>query len=123
MPDIKELANPHDKITLDCEDIDAARIAVLLVGRGQYCIIGDEMPLFLFGGHEQWFQKTYGKSLDDLSDSVDPMRVAAVLKSFSLVHGGRSSVNDPVGYAHHMAAGIEKRQEENANMPPVQSAD
>lgn len=32
MSDIREVTNPHDKIIIDCADMDAARAAVLCMG-------------------------------------------------------------------------------------------
>lgn len=80
MADIREMANPHDKITLDCADIDAARLAVLVVGNGKYSIVGDEMPLFIVGGAEEWISKTYGVGIQEFYDSVSRERLAAVLE-------------------------------------------
>jgi hypothetical protein len=103
MTDIREVINPHDKITIDCSDMDAAQLAVLFVGNGKYGIEGDDgLPLLLLGGSEEWSQKVHGKSMGEWSDSISEERLKAALLSMELT-GRRSSISDPVGYAHKIA--------------------
>lgn len=101
----REVTNPHDKITIDYSDPEAAQIAVLLVGGGAYGI-ADEMPIFILGGSEEWAQETYGKSLADFADTVSSERVIKALRSMQLEHV-RSSMSDPVGKAHGYADAME----------------
>ena len=105
--DIREVINPHDKITIDCADEDAARLAVLVVGNGAYGI-ENCLPLLLLGGSEEWAKNTFGKSLQEWADTVSEERLATALESMSLV-GERSSISDPVGHAHRMAEKIRQR--------------
>jgi hypothetical protein len=105
MSDIRKMVNPHDEITIDCTDIDAARIAVLVVGMGAYCIENDEMPLFVFGGAERWFSEKYGMDVNAFIVSVSRERVAAAMESMTLI-GYQTSLSDPVSKAHRIAASI-----------------
>lgn len=105
MSDIREVANPHDAIFVDCGDMEAARLAVLAVGMGAYGIEGDDgLPILLWGA-DTWVQETYQMSLEEWMASVDKLRVATALESFSLC-GERSSISDPVGKAHRLAQSI-----------------
>jgi hypothetical protein len=109
MSDRREITNPHDKMTIDCTDMDAARVAVIVLGNGAYGISGDDgLPILLFGGAEHWAQETYGKSIQQFLDSVEPENLAAVLETIQL-ESGRSSINDSVGTAHKWAANIRKK--------------
>lgn len=103
----RNVINPHDAITISYEDIDAARIALLVVGNGAYCIEGDDMPILRFGGGEEWCQKTYGKTMSEWFDTVSRERICTALESMALV-GKRSSTTDPVGHAHELAESMRK---------------
>ncbi len=113
MDNRKELINLHDKITLDCSNVPAAQMAVLILGNGAYGIEDDVLPLLLFGTAEKWCQEKYGKSLDEWMDTIDLADVAIVFESFQLEHE-RSSVSDPVGRAHEYAVAIRKKLAEQA---------
>lgn len=82
------IVNPSDAYTLETDSFEAAALATLLVGRGQYALEalddgGKEMPLFLFGGLEEWwtatFKKTFSASVDDAL--VNPAAVIAAADS------------------------------------------
>jgi hypothetical protein len=106
MADIREVTNPHDKITIDCMDMDAARLAVLYVGDGWYGIDGEGgMPILAMGASETWAKETYKKSLQEWAESIEAERLATALESMQLV-GERSSLSDPVKNAHEMAKQI-----------------
>lgn len=51
---ILEIANPSDKATIDCTNLLAAQLAVLIIGNGKYGIIDNAgengMPPFILGG-------------------------------------------------------------------------
>lgn len=105
----REVINPHDKIFIEYSDKEAAQVAILLIGNGQYGIDGDDgLPLLLFGGHEEWSEKTYGKSFDEWLGIISMERVALALDSMR-IDGERSSLYDPVGNAHKMAKRIRNR--------------
>jgi len=109
MGDIREMVNPHDKITLLCTDIDAARLAVLFIGNGRYCIDNDEMPIFIFGGSEKWIEEKYSMPFDGFVKSISSERLIVALRSFRAPNGVSSTV-DPVSFAHKLADRIEKSQ-------------
>lgn len=104
----RKVINPHDEITIGYDDVDAARIALLIVGAGAYCIEGDDMPLFVFGGSEEWVQKTYNMPMGDWLGTVSKERICAALESMAIV-GYRSSMSDPVGNAHKVAARMREK--------------
>jgi hypothetical protein len=102
--DIREVTNPSDKITIDCTDMDAARVAVLLVGKGMYGIAGkDGLPLFVMFSVDYWIEKTYNMDTKTWFNSISFERIATALASMTLV-GERTSMNDIVDLAHQMAA-------------------
>lgn len=108
MENRKELINPHDKITLDCSNVQAAQMAVLILGNGAYGIEDDVLPLLLFGTAEKWCQEKYGKCLEEWMESIELADIATVFESMRLEHE-RSSISDPVGHAHEYAAAIRKK--------------
>lgn len=83
-----ELINPSDKITFKAPTHELAAIAVGIMG-GQY---GAEeldteteprkVPLFLFGGTEEFFQKTFGKTVGESFEQCDKEALAEVFESF-----------------------------------------
>lgn len=109
MSDIREVINPHDKITIDCTDMDAARAAVLAVGMGKYGISDGGLPIFILGGGEEYFQKNYRKSVQEFFDSVSLERLATALESMQMTDGLEpTSLLQPVAIAHGMASQIRK---------------
>ncbi|MFI2810174.1 hypothetical protein [Microbulbifer sp. JSM ZJ756] len=110
----REISNPSDKATIDCSDREAACLAVLILGQGKYGIIDDEgdqgMPIFVFGGVEEWIEDTFGKSIEQFQESVSHARLAAALESVQL-EGVRSSMNDFTGRAHQYAAQLREAQQ------------
>lgn len=101
-----EIANPSDKATIDCTDILACRIAVALLGGGKYGLIkksGEtDMPPFIFGGHDEWFEENHGMSFVEALNKTSKIAIADALDSIELVYE-RTSINDFVGRAHDMA--------------------
>jgi hypothetical protein len=100
----KEVRNPHDKIFIDISDKEAACIAIVMCGEGWYGI-EDTMPLF---ADDDFAKEKFGKPWQELFDSIDKLRVARALESMRLEHE-RSSMTDPVGWAHKTAEIIRKR--------------
>lgn len=106
----REIINPHDKITIDYSDQEAADCAVIVAGEGRYGIDGDDgLPLLLFGGHEEWCSKKHGCSIKELLERVGMHRLATALESM-LVEGKRTSMSDPVGWAHKTAQQIREKE-------------
>jgi hypothetical protein len=108
MANIREVTNPSDRITINYDDKDAARLAVLVMGRGCYGISGDDgMPVFILGGCTDWVKKEYGKTPDEFCDSIPKERVIVALESFQYVHE-RTSTNGIVDTAHELAAAMKQ---------------
>lgn len=115
----REVTNPHDKITIDYTDPEAAQLAIMIIGHGTYGVDGDDgMPIFIFGGSEEWITKKYGKSLDEWAKTIDFKRIAKAMESMRIEDGERSSINDPVGYAHNYAKRIRVRKVQDEDQKP-----
>jgi len=110
MSDIREISNPHDKVTIDYTDKDAARIAVLLLGSGRYGIRGEGgMPVFILGGSAEWIKSEYGMDIDAWFDSVPAKRIVAAFRTISNT-GRVTSMSDIVSFAHKYADFIERNE-------------
>ncbi len=94
-------------MTINCDDMDAARLAILILGRGWYGIEG-ALPLLAMGNSHLWAQQTYGKNFQEWANSIDEKRIAAALESVANV-GERTSLNDIVKQAHGMAENIRRK--------------
>lgn len=110
MEDRREIINPHDKMTIDFSDQEAAILAVFAVGNGRYGIVDktgeDGMPLFVFGGFRPWYADRFGASADDQFDNITG-RVIIALRSWRL-EGERSSMSDPTSLARKIADQLER---------------
>jgi hypothetical protein len=99
-----ELVNPSDHIIIDHDDFEAVAAAALIIGKGKYGIKDEKgetaMPIFLFGGTEEWVKETFNKTLEELI-MMDLPRLAAALEKFHAPHP--TSLNNIVGYAHSYA--------------------
>ncbi|MEN6325810.1 MAG: hypothetical protein ABFD18_06350 [Syntrophomonas sp.] len=71
---IFEIINPSDKYTLETDDFKTACIAVLILGEGKYSIDQVDgnlnMPIFLFGGHDEWFKAQFGSTVSEVMESI-----------------------------------------------------
>jgi hypothetical protein len=105
----REVSNPSDYATIEYKDMLAACLAVCIVGNGKYGIVDDEgdqgMPIFLFGGHDEWFTSKFGMDFETAFAQTDKEKIAAALESMQL-RGERSSMNDFCGRAHEMAKAL-----------------
>lgn len=98
-----EIVNPSDKAFVSGNDWEAVCLSVLVVGAGKYGITGaKDMPVFYFGGHDEWFQEQFGRTFAESIEHVGRKKIAEALASFRLA-SERSSMNDFVGYAHKKA--------------------
>lgn len=65
---IFEIINPSDHYTLESDSHEAACLACCLLGHGRYALRGVdtelECPLFIFGGHDEWFKGTFGADFE-----------------------------------------------------------
>ena len=81
-----DLINPSDRITFESESLEAAALAVMLLGDGKLgadCVDDPDIrvPLMLFGDPGDWTKAKFGKSLDQfVKDNMGG--VAPVLRSF-----------------------------------------
>ena len=65
---IFEIINPSDKCTLETSDHEVAAVTCCLIGTGKYALQGIdtdlEVPLFIFGDHDEWFTEKFNRDLD-----------------------------------------------------------
>ena len=79
-----EIINMSDPYTIEAHSLDVATVACLFLGRGQYAFepIADTktegVPMFLFGGTEEWCQKQFGESLQSLIHRVSTTEASAL---------------------------------------------
>ncbi len=116
------LVNPSDPYTFEADDFEIAAVAVCLLGVGKYPAnaLGDDanksnnVPAFLFGGHDEWFRARFGGSFEDVAERCLKGRgvaVAQALESVTLGSRRRSSLNDIGGEARQLAAAIRSQYE------------
>jgi len=81
-----EIINPSDPYTIQAVDMEIAAVVCVTLGSGQLAfdeIGGDrEVPIFLFGGHDEWFQKNFGGTYEEVSDRVFSERIADLADCF-----------------------------------------
>jgi len=62
-----DLINISDAYTFKAEHLECAAVVTALLGSGQYSakqMDGDaEVPFFMFGGHDEWFQQHFGHDM------------------------------------------------------------
>lgn len=141
-----EIINPSDKYTITAPTFAAAAAAALLIGEGKLALEpehdeGQRMPLFLFGGHEEFIAEHFGGDLvrwiddhkSEVADALDSVllgglgrradydaAVAAIDDPEKLARfrerwqEKRSSMNDIGGYAHRLAAHLRGKGDEHA---------
>ena len=129
-----ELINPSDPYTFLAKTKESAALAVFLLGTmyGASPKADDEekrIPVFLFGGAEEWYQEEFGRSTEEglekekknVADALlsfmyghfeDRRRYEAALKAITDEEkkqefmkewqDGRSSLNNIGGYAHQL---------------------
>jgi len=88
------LINPSDPYTVQAPDLEIAAIVCALLGEGKYSleqISGDRsamVPFFLFGGHDEWFTKQFGRDFKATLNHVATARRGELIKSLTSVHLG-----------------------------------
>lgn len=91
-----EVINPSDKCYLTGAG-EALCAAGIFLGRGRYGLCdkdGNEgLPIFLFGGLDEWWVKQYGHAFEAYMDTKPYAAIADVLATFRYA-GERSSMND-----------------------------
>jgi len=67
-----EIVNPSDAYTIVAKSFDVAAVACFVLGKGRYAFkpIDDdkapEVPIFLFGGADEWCREQFGVDAGDL---------------------------------------------------------
>lgn len=112
-----DLINPSDPYTLEADDHEIAAVAVCLLGNGKYPAdaLGDDankdnnVPAFLFGGHDEWFEARFGANYEGVAERVLTTRADALARAFESVKLGRkerSSLNNIGGKALELAKAV-----------------
>lgn len=116
-----EIANPSDPYTMEADDLQVAAVACCLLGNGKYGLTGLEgdagldVPIFLVGGHDEWFVSKFGMSYEDTATHALNHRNDALARAFESVTLGRderSSMNDIGGKARDIAQAIRRKATE-----------
>jgi len=100
-----ELINPSDPYTLEADDLEVAAVACCFLGDGKYGLDalgedankGNNVPIFLLGGHDEWFMSKFGRNFDATAEHVLDHRKEALARAFdslTLGRAKRSSLNN-----------------------------
>lgn len=113
-----DLINPSDAYHFDADDLETAAVMVCVLGNGKYGakqLGGDAgVPVFLFGGHDEWFTKNFSRTFEESADHVMANKRQALADCFASVRlsgGRRSSINDIGGAAHNIARKLRESAE------------
>jgi hypothetical protein len=88
------IINPSDPYTMRAVDLEVAAVAVCVLGEGKYGLdeIGGDrsghVPVFLLGGHDEWFTKQFGRNFADTLNHVAGNRLDELVKALASVHIG-----------------------------------
>lgn len=132
-----EIINPSDPVTIEAEDLEVARAACLLLGRGAYGLRdaddNEALPLFIFGSDEAFeaWEKAEGFSIErvmgaKLTEVIACLRSAMCCEMRDRIairaavgddpealarynDARRSSLNDICGRAFAIAKGMERK--------------
>jgi hypothetical protein len=73
-PLLFEIGNPCDPYTVEAVDHEVAAVACCLLGDGRFSFNGIntnlEVPIFLFGGHDEWFIRQFGADFAGVTKRV-----------------------------------------------------
>ena len=117
-----EIVNPSDPYTMEAPDMEVAAVACCLLGSGKYGLTGlgedsaESVPIFLLGGHDEWFVEKFGMSYADTVAHCLEHRgkqLAESLDSVTLMRGERSSLNDIGRRARKYAELVREKAAEN----------
>lgn len=113
-----EIINPSDPYTMEADDLQIAAVAVCLLGDGKYAAkgveadSGQDVPIFLFGGVDEWFTEKFGMDYFETASHTLNNRNDALARAFEsvkLARGERSSINDIGGRACSIAKAIREK--------------
>ena len=104
-----EVINPSDRVLLDATSDEIAVAAVCILGEGRYAAKRDGFsgPLFLFGGHDEWFVEHAGLDFSDYM-AANLAEIGSALRS-ARYKTDRTSLNRIVDRAHGFARSIEAK--------------
>lgn len=118
------LINPSDPYTFEADDLEVAAVMVCLLGDGKYLADalgedadkGNNVPAFLFGGHDEWFVSKFGMNYADTAEHCLQHRVDDLARAFESVQlqlgsERRSSMNDIGARARALAQVIRRKAE------------
>ncbi len=114
-----DLINPSDPYTFEADDLQVAAVMVCLLGEGRYLADalgedadkGNNVPAFLFGGHDEWFVSKFARTYEATFTHCLEHRTDALARAFESVTLGaarRSSLNDIGGRAARLAQAIRR---------------
>lgn len=110
-----EIINPSDAYTIKAPDLEIAAIVCVFLGNGNYAFkpldtdAANEVPMFLFGGHDEWFTEKFGAKLEDVIDRVMVKRRAELADCFdSALIGSHADRNEFDLASQHHTAGQRK---------------
>lgn len=114
-----EIINPSDAYLMEADDLEVAAVAVCFLGAGQYALKGIEeshgqdVPIFLFNGHDEWFTEKFGKNFEDTSTHIVDNRsaeLAAAFDSVKIKNPPRSSTNNIKATAQALSNAVRTRK-------------
>jgi len=113
------IINPSDPYTMEAPNLEIAAIAISFLGNGAYPLeglgedAGQDVPAFLFGGHDEWFQSTFGANFEAVAGRVVesfPEPLANTLDSVTLQSERRSSMNNIKARAQALSNALRQRK-------------
>ena len=76
-----QINTPEKAYTFEASSFNAACVVTTLLGGEFYSLWQDKkqvMPVFMFGGAEKWYQRTFGKNFQDVVQEVSADEIAQV---------------------------------------------
>lgn len=76
-----QINTPEIPYTFEASSFAAACVVATLLGGGSYSLWqgGKQvMPVFRFGGAEEWYQRTFGKNFQDVLQEVSPDEISQI---------------------------------------------
>jgi hypothetical protein len=107
-----EIVNPSDPYTFTAPTLEIAALVVCLLGEGKYggtsldTPRGVDVPIFIFGGHDEWFKEQFGCTFEDSYERTDKLALADSFDTVTLGRAERSSMNNIGGRAKRYAKAL-----------------
>jgi len=113
-----QLNTPEKPYTFEASSFTTACVVATLLGGGFYSLWQDGkqvMPVFMFGGAEEWFKRVFDKNLTDVVQEVSPDEFAQIymttlagkpqerqryLQELSMIHHSKGTLLNVVGRWH-----------------------